>query len=336
VYDGDHSPAAGERPRTRRGGEICHSGTKKDAEDGAKDRGIVAAGLYPRDILESSPSPSRSNFVEIWGVLNVTPDSFSDGGLFLNRDAAIARARQMLAEGAHVIDVGGASSRPKGQTYGAGAEDVAVDVEIARVVPVVEVLVREGAKVSIDTTRGEVADAALRAGAQIVNDVSMGRDPALLAAVAAHRAELVLMHTRGAGEVTPENTAYADVVREVFIALEHACERARAAGIEADRLWIDPGLGFAKTADQSARLLAHTRDFLGLGAKVLVGASRKSFLSVLAEHEGVRPAPDARLAASLVAAIEAARGGAHAVRVHDVAETRQALAVMNALEARHA
>ena len=271
--------------------------------------------------------------MEIWAILNVTPDSFSDGGRYLALDAALARAKVMLAEGADVIDVGGASSRPRGAAYGAGAEEVSTEVEIARVVPVVEILARElGARVSIDTTRGATAEAALAAGATVVNDVSMGRDPSLLAAVAAHRAELVLMHTRGDGAVTPENTTYDDVVRDVLTELELACEKARVSGIEADRLWVDPGLGFAKTTDQSALLLAHTPALLGLGARVLVGASRKAFLGALAEHGGVRPGPEARLAASLVAATVAARGGAHAVRVHDVAETRQALDVLRALE----
>ena len=332
MYDGDHRRAPGERPLTRRPGEICAGNSEFTREP--RNPGDGAKSWVPPFLGSRVSSGPR---VEIWGVLNVTPDSFSDGGLYLLPDAAIARAKQMLTEGADVIDVGGASSRPKGQTYGAGAEDVPIEVEIARVVPVVEAIARElGAKVSIDTVYGEVADAALRAGARIVNDVSTGHDASLLFAVAEHRAELVLMHTRGHGEVTPENTAYEDVVRDVGNDLVCACDRARACGVSTDRLWIDPGLGFAKTADQSARLLAHTRDFVGHGPRVLIGASRKSFLSVLAEHDGVRPAPDARLAASLVAAIEAARGGAHAVRVHDVAETRQALAVLDALEARHA
>lgn len=266
-------------------------------------------------------------------MLNVTPDSFSDGGRYLAVDAAIARTKAMLAEGADVIDVGGASSRPRGATYGAGAEDVSVEVELGRVIPVVEVIARElGARVSIDTTRGAVADAALRAGAKIVNDVSMGRDDALLAAVARHDAELVLMHTRGAGEVTPENTVYADVVRDVARELGQAVERAVAVGVRRENVWIDPGLGFGKTAAQSAELLARTAEIAALGPRVLVGASRKSFLGVLAERNGVRPGAEARLPASLVAAVIAVRGGAAAVRVHDARETRQVLDVLAALE----
>jgi dihydropteroate synthase len=261
-------------------------------------------------------------------VLNVTPDSFSDGGLYLAPDAAIARAKAMLAEGADVIDIGGASSRPRGATYGEGAAEVSVQLERARVLPVVEVLARElGAVVSVDTTRAEVAEAAMAAGARIVNDVSMGASDALLAVVARRGAELVLMHTRGGGEVSPENTRYDDPIADVVRELDHACARARAAGVASEKLWVDPGLGFAKTAAQSARLLAHGRALTTLGARVLVGASRKSFLGVLAEHDGVRPGPDARLPASLAAAVVAVREGADAVRVHDVAATREALAV---------
>ncbi len=272
--------------------------------------------------------------MEVWGVLNVTPDSFSDGGRFLALEAALAHARRMLSEGADVIDVGGASSRPRGTTYGAGAEDVPAEVELARVIPVVEGVARQlGARVSIDTTRGAVADAALRAGARIVNDVSMGRDEALLAAVARHGADLVLMHTRGSGEVTRANTAYDDVVGDVARELREACAVALAAGVSSDGLYVDPGLGFAKTAAQSAELLARTGELRGLGARVLVGASRKSFLGVLAERAGARPGPDARLGASLAAAMVAARQGVAAVRVHDVAQTRQALDVLAALEA---
>lgn len=272
--------------------------------------------------------------MEIWAVLNVTPDSFSDGGRYLALDAAVARAKAMLAEGAHVIDVGGASSRPRGATYGEGAGDVPADVEMARVLPVIEILARElGARVSVDTTRGVTAEAALRAGARIVNDVSMGRDAALLAAAARHDAELVLMHTRGSGEVTAETTLYRDVAIDVARELNAACARASDAGVRAERLWIDPGLGFAKTAAQSAELLARVGE-LGVmcTSRVLVGASRKSFLGVLAARDGARPAPDARLPASLVAAVVAAQHGAAAVRVHDVLETRQALDVLRGLE----
>lgn len=270
--------------------------------------------------------------VEIWAILNVTPDSFSDGGRYLALDAALARAKVMLAEGADVVDVGGASSRPRGATYGDGAAAVPVDVELGRVVPVVEILARElGARVSVDTRSGTVAEAALAAGACIVNDVSMGADETLLQAVAAKNAALVLMHTRGSGEVSGATTHYADVARDVSRELATAIARARALGVR--EVWADPGLGFAKTATQSAELLARLPVLAELGVPLLVGASRKAFLGALAARRGEVPAPAERLPASLVAAVAATQGGAAAVRVHDVRETRQALDVWLGLEA---
>lgn len=272
---------------------------------------------------------------QIWGVLNVTPDSFSDGGRFLDQEAASARARAMVGEGADVIDVGGASSRPAGATYGAGAAVVSLDEELARVLPVLRRL--NDVRISIDTSRGEVASAALQAGARIVNDVSMGADPALLEAVARHDAEVVLMHSRSDGRIDAQTSDYGvsliDTVRsELLASIEHAV----AAGIARDRIWIDPGVGFAKTPAQSATLLARLSElrlgFAGLEHRVLVGASRKSFLAVLAEGpDGARPLPSERLAASLVAVVAAIAGGADAIRVHDVKESVQAARVARAL-----
>lgn len=278
--------------------------------------------------------------IQIWGVLNVTPDSFSDGGRFLSEEAASSRAKAMVAEGAQVIDVGGASSRPPGATYGAGAGTVTVEDEIARIAPVIARLVAAGVRVSVDTSRGAVAEHAVRLGAVIVNDVTMGRDPSLLAVAAAHSVDLVLMHARGDGRVDAASTDYgADVVATVRRELGEAIERAVAVGVDRDRIWVDPGIGFSKTASQSAELLARLPE-LGLPHRVLVGASRKSFLATLApDADGSAPAPAARLSASLIAASHAMRHGAHAVRVHDVAETWQALSIEAALtlreEARH-
>lgn len=268
---------------------------------------------------------------KVWGILNVTPDSFSDGGEWLDPRAAIERAKAMLAEGADVIDVGGASSRPAGATYGLGAAPVPVEEELRRVVPVLEGIFASlpHAVVSIDTTRGLVASEALRRGARIVNDVSMGRDPTLVAACAEHGAELVLMHTRGDGRIDPSSTRYGDVVEDVLGELLGAVERAEALGVPRDRVWIDPGLGFAKTAGQSMALLSAIDRFVDSGLRVLVGASRKSFL---AEHaadpgSGGRPAPAERLGASVAAATLAAWAGAHGVRVHDVRASRQAVCI---------
>lgn len=284
----------------------------------------------------SSPSRSVPNVtspVALWGVLNVTPDSFSDGGAYLDAEAAIARARVMLAEGADVIDVGGASSRPPGATYGAGAAPVDVAEEIRRTQHVVRALVTDlGARVSIDTTRGAVAREALAAGAMYVNDVSMGADPELLAATAEHGAELVLMHNRGDGRVPARALASSDVALAVLAELAPAIERAVRAGVPRERIWIDPGIGFAKTAHESAAVLADLGRITAGPHRVLVGASRKSFVAVLApDPGGAPPGPSERLPGSLAALTVAVLAGAAAVRVHDVAASRQAMLVALAL-----
>ncbi len=265
---------------------------------------------------------------ELWGVLNVTPDSFSDGGRFLAVDAALRHAERMCAEGADVIDVGGASSRPPGAAYGAGAQDVPEDLEVARVVPVVEQLCARGWRVSVDTTRAGVAERALAAGATIVNDVSGHPSDAMLDVVSARGAGLVLMHSRLDGRVAPPATTYADVVSEVLRELGGEVARAANHGIPAERLWIDPGIGFAKTASQSATLLGALARFVETGPRVLLGASRKSFIAALAPRaDGTPPEPRERLAGSLAAVVFGVVGGVHALRVHDVAESRQAALV---------
>jgi|GEM_PF-1686012 len=277
----------------------------------------------------SCASPQRC---EVWGVLNVTPDSFSDGGQFLAIAAALRHARAMLSAGADVIDVGGESTRPRGATYGGGFVAVTLDEELRRVLPVVERLVADGARVSIDTTKAEVARRALVLGAQIVNDVSCGRDAALLRVTADAGAELVLMHSRGMGEVTAATAAYDDVVAEVCAELLAAVERAVAAGVAGAKIWIDPGLGFAKTPAQSLVLLARAQELVATGQRVLIGASRKAFLAEAApDHDGALPPATERLAATLIAGVHAARCGAHALRVHDVREMRQALLLADAL-----
>lgn len=263
--------------------------------------------------------------IEIWGVLNVTPDSFSDGGEFFTTEAALAHGARMVAEGATVVDVGGASSRPRGPTYGEGARAVPADEECRRVVPVVAALAARGANVSIDTTSAEVAEAALDAGARIVNDVSMGASERLLEVCAAHEADLVLMHTRADGRIDPSTTNYRDVVEETIAELLAAVERATRYGVPRTRVWIDPGLGFAKTAEQSMALLAAVPRLVATGLPVLIGASRKSFLATMApEPDGTRAAPTDRLGASLAAVCAAAWAGARGVRVHDVRASRQA------------
>lgn len=294
---------------------------------------MAASGAFSAQNIASERLPMRR--CQIWGVLNVTPDSFSDGGRFVDPAAALEHARAMLADGADVIDIGGASSRPRGQLYGDGAREVPEAEEIARVQPVVRAVVREfGARVSVDTTRAAVARAALDEGASIINDVSFGASPELLDVAARYGAECVLMHTRGSGEVVPANTDYVDVVAEVTAALMEAVDRACRHGIARDKLWIDPGLGFAKTAKQSLTLLAHTGVLVATGIRVLSGPSRKGFIAELAPRaSGERPPPAEREPGTLAAVTVAVLQGASAVRVHDVAATRQALLLADAVAA---
>ena len=257
---------------------------------------------------------------ELWGVLNVTPDSFSDGGNYLDSRAAVEHGRRLLREGADVLDVGGESSRPAGQTYGEGFERVPAAEEILRVVPVIERLVRElGARVSIDTVKPEVAVAALAAGAGVVNDVRCAEDPALAEAAAAAGADYVVMHNRGRGEVRSPNTDYGDIVQDVLGELLAAAERVERAGVPRGSVWLDPGLGFAKTAAQSAALLSSLGRFRKTGYRVLVGPSRKSFIAELAPNRGGEPpSADDRVGGTAAAVAICAAAGVDAVRVHDV------------------
>lgn len=279
-------------------------------------------------------STSSSVGCAIWGVLNVTPDSFSDGGRFDSLERALAHADAMVRAGADVIDVGGESTRPKGKTYGAGFEEVGVDEEVRRTLPVIEALRQRhpDVELSIDTTKPEVAKRALSAGARYLNDVGGGRDVRLLEVAADGGADLVLMHNRHRGEVEGDNTRYDDVVADVLRELMGAVEKAVSLGIPRARLWLDPGIGFAKTAAQSAELLAATTRFVATGYPVLVGPSRKSFIAELAPNaDGQRPGPDARLFGTAAAVTAAVLGGAHAVRVHDVTEMKQVVAVALAM-----
>lgn len=285
-------------------------------------------------VADSCGHPFVRSACAVWGILNVTPDSFSDGGRYEDPARALAHAERMLAEGATVIDVGGESSRPPGQTYGAGAVRVPADEEARRVLPVVEALVERGACVSVDTIKGEVARAALARGARIVNDVSCGADDSLLEAVAEAGAELVLMHTRGGGRVDATTTNYRDVVSDVLQELETAIERAVKHGISRERIWIDPGIGFAKTPAQSVSLLGNLDAFVATGHPVLVGASRKSFIArTMAAAGAAEPGPAERLGGSIACVAVAALAGVAAVRVHDVAESVQAAHIASAMRA---
>jgi dihydropteroate synthase len=248
----------------------------------------------------------------IMGVLNVTPDSFSDGGRFLDVDAAVAHGLAMVADGADVVDVGGESTRP-------GAAPVSDDDERRRVVPVIEALRAEGVRVSIDTRKASVAEAAVAAGASIVNDVSAR----LYDVAAATGAGWVAMHMQGEPQTMQSDPRYDDVVAEVRDFLVERAEVAAKAGV--DEIWIDPGIGFGKTIAHNLELLGDLDALVATGIPVLVGTSRKSFLGRIAAGGGAPLADDDRLEGSVASAVWAALRGAAALRVHDVRPTVDAL-----------
>jgi dihydropteroate synthase len=257
--------------------------------------------------------PSRPDRLVVVGVLNVTPDSFSDGGRYTNLDNAVAHGQRLAREGADLVDVGGESTRP-------GAERVPAAEEERRVIPVIEALVAGGVPVSVDTYRASVAERALVAGASVVNDVSGGLgDPDMAAVVRDAGCPWILMHWRGPSRQMQDLAQYADIVADVRRELGERVEAAHRAGIGADQIVIDPGLGFAKTAAHSWALLAHLDVLVGLGLPVLVGASRKSFLGrVLADPDGTPRPVDDREAATVALTAYAAAQGVWGVRVHDV------------------
>jgi len=260
----------------------------------------------------------------LMGVLNVTPDSFSDGGAFLDPERAIAHGQALVAEGAALLDVGGESTRP-------GAAPVTAQEERGRVLPVIRALVKDGVLVSVDTRKPEVARAALEAGASLVNDVAGFQDEAMARVVADSKAACCLMHMQGTPETMQRHPHYGDVVEEVLDFLRAAVARATQAGVPREKILIDPGIGFGKTLEHNLVLLRRLEDLRLLGLPLLVGTSRKAFLGHLT---GGKPASE-RLHATLgsVAAMTVL-GGADVVRVHDVAEARDALLVANAV--RHA
>ncbi len=249
----------------------------------------------------------------VMGVLNTTPDSFSDGGRWATAQAAVEQAMRMIENGADLIDVGGESSRP-------GAEPVAATVELDRVMPIID-QIADRAVVSIDTAKEEVADRALAAGAVVVNDIT-----ASLEAVAAeHGAGWIAMHMQGEPRTMQQDPTYEDVVSEVVDFLVAAGERGRDAGVPTT--WIDPGIGFGKTIRHNLELIRNTHEFVATGFPVVVGVSRKRFIGQLhAASDGVEQVgPDDRLAGSVLAATWAAAAGAHIVRVHDVRATARAV-----------
>lgn len=257
----------------------------------------------------------------LMGIVNVTPDSFSDGGRFFDPAAAAAHGRALAAAGAEILDVGGESTRP-------GAAPVSIEDEIARVVPVIEALAQDGYCVSVDTRHAAVMRAAVKAGAAIINDVSgLTGDPDSLDAAAESGAAVVLMHMQGEPGRMQDNPSYEDAPLDVFDWLEAQVAACRAKGIDLDKLCVDPGIGFGKTLAHNMDLMRSAALFHGLGCAVLYGVSRKTFIGKLS-HDAP---PMARLPGSLAAGLEALNQGAQILRVHDVAETAQARAVWEAM-----
>jgi len=256
------------------------------------------------------------------GILNVTEDSFSDGGKYAGREAAVVRGVEMAAQGADIIDVGGESTRP-------GATPVSHTDELERVIPVIAGLVAEGVKlISVDTTKSEVAERAIQEGASIVNDISgMTFDPGMIRIAAACEASVILMHTKGRPENMQDNIAYEELMGEVCSYLEGAMDLAIGEGIPAEKICLDPGIGFGKSLEQNLELISRIGELRSLGTAVMAGASRKSFIGDLTGADAGH-----RMPGSVSAAVAAALQGADMVRVHDVAETVQAMAVVSGMK----
>ncbi|HKB60396.1 MAG TPA: dihydropteroate synthase [Gallionellaceae bacterium] len=255
----------------------------------------------------------------VMGIINVTPDSFSDGGRYVQRDAALAHAQQLLAEGADLLDIGGESTRP-------GAQPVGVQEEMDRVLPVLEDLRGAPVPLSIDTRRAEVMRAALAAGASLVNDVAALREPGALEAVASSGAAVCLMHMQGQPQTMQAQAEYRDVVSEVRAFLAARIAAAGAAGVSRERIVADPGFGFGKSLGHNLVLLRDLAAFRELGVPILAGLSRKSMLGALTGQDA-----EHRLPASLAAALIAVQKGASIVRVHDVRATVDALKILRAV-----
>jgi dihydropteroate synthase len=257
----------------------------------------------------------------VMGILNVTPDSFSDGGRFLDRATAVAHATELVEDGADIIDIGGESTRP-------GSDPVPVEEELGRVLPVIERLakVHPAVPISIDTRKAEVAAAALEGGASIVNDVSGARDPAMFDTVREHDASMVLMHMLGDPKTMQEEPSYEDVVADVKEYLRERVEAAGFAGVDPERIVIDPGIGFGKDLEHNLELLRRIDELLDLGRPVLIGPSRKRFIGTLLDLP-----EDERVEGTAAAVAWAVSRGIHAVRVHDVKEIVRVVRVLDAI-----
>ena len=276
--------------------------------------------LHPSGLPENLRKLDRTL---VMGVLNVTPDSFSDGGRFNDSTIATNHALQMISDGANIIDIGGESTRP-------GSDRISVQEELDRVIPVISTLAATGVAISIDTMRVEVAKAAVAAGACMVNDVSGGKaDPEMLGYIATLNTPYILMHWRGPSNIMNTLTDYDDVVADVTAEISQQVDVAVSAGIARERIAIDPGIGFAKTVDQNWPILKHLDVLEGLGLPILMGASRKKFLGELLAKDGVaRELEERESATTAISTLMAARG-LWAVRVHDVKSSSDAIAVVD-------
>lgn len=291
-------------------------------------QGLIAAADLPEDTRARlcAPRPAFLGLPQdrplIMGILNVTPDSFSDGGRFAEPDLALGHARAMAAAGADILDIGGESTRP-------GAADVTVQQEISRTAPIITSLRNDGfaLPISIDTRKSAVADAALKAGAEMVNDVSaFGYDAGLAAVVRAHNVPVCLMHAQGAPATMQLDPRYGDVLLDIYDFLAAKVDAAEAAGIARDRVIVDPGIGFGKTVAHNLALIRGLSLFHGLGCRILLGASRKRFIGTLSGTD----AADQRGPGSLAVTLAGAAQGVQLHRVHDTSETRQALRLWQA------
>lgn len=258
----------------------------------------------------------------IMGILNVTPDSFSDGGLFFNKEKAITQGLRMVEEGADIIDIGGESTRP-------GAKPISADEELRRVIPVIETLVKEiDIPISIDTYKSEVAKRAIEAGAEIVNDISgLHFDPELSKVVAKEKIPIILMHTRGAPETMQKEIYYKSLFSEILSYLKESIKLAEDSGVDPDKIIIDPGIGFGKSVEDNLIIIKNLSELRVLGKPILLGTSRKSFIGKILDV-GVFE----RIEGSIASATIGVLNGAHMIRCHDVAQTKKALAIVDAIK----
>ncbi|MDP1675224.1 MAG: dihydropteroate synthase [Bacteroidota bacterium] len=261
----------------------------------------------------------------VMGILNVTPDSFSDGGKYFSVESAVTRALEMIEQGADIIDVGGESTRPKG-VYGK-TQKISADEELSRVIPVIERIAKStDAVISIDTTKSKVADEALKAGASIVNDISgLKFDERIADITAKHNATLVVMHIQGTPETMQQNPSYNDVVTEVKAEIRQSIEKAKFAGVH--NIIIDPGIGFGKNLEHNLKLLKHLKEFQELGHPILIGTSRKGFIGAL-----LNTTVNERIEGTAASVAVAIMNGANIIRVHDVKEMKRVAVITDAIQ----